>query len=402
MKKVIGALLATSLFASSAFAADISFSYTGSNYFTSSAGNLSYDSRTDCISLGISSDVAGAVVDFDTKDGGIVQDSYYGWMDFAIPTGSLQLTAGAFSSRLVNRVTTDAGKLKGEDFELYKPGVINGLAGADSDNLTEGKVAMVAAYTNKESLPGTLMVKFGLVNSKWNVDATSATTAKESGDVTDGDISLSAGFVGEAMFTMEDTVKLNLAVKSLQKKKLSLGLWASPLMVENLDLTVGGTFAMCNDYSKYNSANGTDVEWSNGATEFGVDLRARYKLNDAVSFTTMHNLSSYAFLPSGSDVEKNREYGDNTMILWNMFNVNYKMDDRITLGCTLNMVFDDLDSDHVFTGADITTSPYIAVKATEKVGVTTSLRVATTGLNPSIDGHESVNVTVPVIFSFNY
>ena len=85
-----------------------------------------------------------------------------------------------------------------------------------------------------------------------------------------------------------------------------------------------------------------------------------------------------------------------------MFNVNYKMDEKITLGCTLNMVFDNLDSNHSFTGADLTTSPYIAIKATEKATVTTSLRVATTGLRTSVDGNENVNVTIPVIFSFNY
>ena len=402
MKKIVAVAALASMLAGAAFSADISFSYKGSNYFSSSAGNLKYDSRTDCMSLGISTAVAGAVVDFDTENGAFKQDQYYGWMNFPIPTGNLELTAGVWYSRLVNRVNTDAGELDDEDFELYKPGVIKGLAGKDSDNLTEQNIAMVAAYTNKDSLPGTLLAKFGLVKSIYNPDATAANTAKESGEVTNGDPSLSAGFVGEVMFTVEDTIKLNLAVKNYTKKNLSLGLFVSPLMVENLDLTVGGTFAMCNDYSKYNSANGTDLEWSNGATEFAIDLRARYKLTDAVSFTTMHNLSSYAYLPSGSDVAKNREYGDNTLILWDMFNVNYKMNEKITLGCTLNMVFDNFDSNHSFTGADLTTSPYIAIKATEKATVTTSLRVATTGLRTSVDGNENVNVTIPVIFSFNY
>ena len=402
MKKIVAVAALASMLAGAAFSADISFSYRGGNYFSSSAGNLKYDSRTDCMSLGISTAVAGAVVDFDTENGAFKQEKYYGWMNFPIPTGNLELTAGVWYSRLVNRVITDMGELDDEDFELYKPGVIKGLAGKDSDNLTEKKIAMVAAYTNKDSLPGTLLAKFGLVKSTYNPDATSATTETGSGEVTDGDATLSAGFVGEVMFTVEDTVKLNLAVKNYTKKNLSLGLFVSPLMVENLDLTVGGTFAMCNDYSKYNSANGTDLEWSNGATEFALDLRARYKLTDAVSFTTMHNLSSYAYLPSGSDVAKNREYGDNTLILWDMFNVNYKMDDRITLGCTLNMVFDNFDSDHSFTGADLTTSPYIAIQATEKASITTSLRVATKGLRTSVDGNEDVNVTIPVIFSFNY
>lgn len=401
MKKIVGAVLVVGMLAGSAFAADISFSYTGSNYFKSSGGNIAMDERSDCMSVTLKNDTAGVTLDFDTDSDAktLKQDAYYGWMDFAIPTGNLEITAGVWNSRYVQRVNADAGDLDGEDFELYKPGVIGGLFGSDSDNLTKGNISMVAAYTNADSLPGTLLVKFGLVKSTWNPDATSATTATESGDVTDGDLSIAAGFVGEIAYRQADLININVAVKSYTKKNLSVGLWASPLMVENLDLTVGGTFAMVNDYSKENSADAKTSEWSDGGKEWGVDLRARYKLSDELSITTMHNFSSHA---NEGTAATNREYGDNTMILWDMLSVAYKFDPRMTIGCTLNAVFDNLDSDHVFTGADITTSPYLAINATERVSITTSLRCAVTGLNPKIDGHESLDVTVPVIFSFNY
>ncbi|MBR1721205.1 MAG: hypothetical protein IJ727_01770, partial [Treponema sp.] len=85
-----------------------------------------------------------------------------------------------------------------------------------------------------------------------------------------------------------------------------------------------------------------------------------------------------------------------------MINVNYKMDEKVSLGCTFNAVFDNLDSDHVFTGADLTTSPYVRIDATEKVAVTAVLRVDANGVNPSVAGHEDVVVTIPVIFAFNY
>ena len=387
MKKIVAAAAAALLLAGAAFAADISFSYTGSNYFKSSGGNLSYDSRSDCMSVTLSNATSGVCLDFDTSDGKtLTQDSYYGWLNLGIPTGNLEFTAGVWTSRYVNRVRTDAGDLDSEDFELYKPGVINGSVAKDSDNLTQGKISMVAAYTNDDALPGKLMVKLGLVKSTWNPDATAATTATGSGDVTDGDLSLASGFVGEVAYREENLINVNLAVKSHVKNNYSFALFVSPLNLEGIDLTVGGTLGMVKPW------NSTAKDWGNSGTEWGADLRARYQYSDNLSLTTMHNISSgYS---SSEDI--------NTMILWDMFNVNYKMDDQVTLGCTLNAVFDNLDSDHVFTGVDLATSPYCAIKASERVTVTASMRFAVSGLNPDIDGHESLDVTVPVIFAFNY
>ena len=74
MKKIAAAVLAAGLLAGTVTAADVSFSYKGSNYFgpagANGAGNKNagYLGRTDCLSIGIASDVAGVVVDFDTRD----------------------------------------------------------------------------------------------------------------------------------------------------------------------------------------------------------------------------------------------------------------------------------------------------------------------------------------------
>ena len=118
MKKIVAAAFEGLTLAGAAFA-EISFSYTGKNYFKSSAGNLDYDSRTDCMSLSISSKSAGAVVDFDTDAGKLVQDEYYGWMTFGLPAGNLQITAGSWNGRYADRVKSDAGDLDSSDFELY-------------------------------------------------------------------------------------------------------------------------------------------------------------------------------------------------------------------------------------------------------------------------------------------
>ena len=387
MKKIVAVASLASLLIGATFAADISFSYTGSNFFKSSGGNLAFSDRTDCMSVTLKNDTAGAVLDFDTDVDAktFKQDAYYGWMNFAIPTGNLEITAGCWESRYVQRVNTDAGKLKGADFEKYKPGVINGVIANDADNLTQKKISMVAAYTNADALPGKLLVKFGLVNSTYNPDADAATTAENSGDVTDGGLSIKAGFVGEIGYRQDDLINLNFAVKNYERKSFSLGLWASPLMVENLELTVGGAFGI------YKPWDTTPKDWNeNTGKEWGVDLRARYVLNEEISVTTMHNLSS------GYD----KTADNNQLNLWDMVSVAYKFDPRMTIGCTINAEFDNLDSDHTFTGADVTTSPYLVIRATERVSITSSLRCAVTGWNPKIDGHETFDVTVPVIFAF--
>ncbi len=379
-----------SLLAGAASAADISFSYTGSNYFKSSGGNLSFDDRTDCMSLEIKSETSGVVLDFDTTNGKtLAQDEYYGWMKFGLPAGELQLTAGVWKGRYVNRVNTDAGDLDEEDFELYKPGVINGAWGEDSDNLTEGKISMVAAYTNDDLLPGKLFAKFGLVKSAWDPTAASATTSTSDGDVTDSDPIFNAGFVGEAAYRQEGLVDVNFAVKSLVAKQTSYGIFVSPLMVENLEAMVGFTFAGKNDWNT--------TSWGKFNKEFAIDLRARYQFSDTFSMTTMHNISCFY----------DRDADDDGTVLWDMINANFKMAENLAIGCTANFTFDIAKSSlyrakNDYNGFALVTSPYLAIQATEKVAVTTAVRIEALGINPHKDGNESFDITVPVIFSFNY
>ena len=390
MKKIVGAVAVASLLAGAASAADISFSYTGSNYFKSSSGNLSFDDRTDCMSLEIKSETSGVVLDFDTTDGKtLARDEYYGWMKFGLPAGELQLTAGVWNGRYVNRVNTDAGDLDGEDFELYKPGVINGAWGEDSDNLTEGKISMVAAYTNDDLLPGKLFAKFGLVESTWDPTAASASTNTSDGDVTDSDPIFNAGFVGEAAYRQEGLVDVNFAVKSLVAKQTSYGIFVSPLMVENLEAMVGFTFAGKNAWNT--------TSWGKFNKEFAIDLRARYQFSDTFSMTTMHNISYFY----DSDAK------DDGTVLWDMINANFKMAENLAIGCTANFTFDIAKSSlyrakNDYNGFNLVTSPYLAIQATEKVAVTTAVRIEALGINPHKDGNESFDITVPVIFSFNY
>lgn len=392
MKKIIGAVLTGALLAGTASAADISFSYTASNYFKSSGGALSYSDRSDSMSLSISNETSGAVVDFDTKGATtIAQDSYYGWMTFGLPAGNLQITAGVWASRYLDRVTTDAGDLDGDDFELYKPGIINGAWGNDSDNLTEKNISMVLAYTNDDLLPGKLLAKFGLVKATWDPTAAAAASATNDKEATDADLAFNAGFVGELAYRQEKVINMNFAVKSLKAKQTSYGLFVSPLMFEKLEATAGVTFAGQNDW------NSTAKTWSKFHKEFAFDLRARYQFSDTFSMTTMHNISCFY----------DKTVGDNGTVLWDMINANFKMAENIAIGCSANFTFDVATSSkyrktYDYTGFDLITTPYVAIQATEKCSVTTAVRFAVEDINPHTDGSETFRITVPVIFSFNY
>ena len=74
MKKIMDAVRAAAMLADTVTIADVSFSYKNSNYFSPAStngvsnNNVGYLERTDCLTAGIASGVAGVVVDFDTRD----------------------------------------------------------------------------------------------------------------------------------------------------------------------------------------------------------------------------------------------------------------------------------------------------------------------------------------------
>ncbi|MDE5797628.1 MAG: hypothetical protein K2H73_01160, partial [Treponemataceae bacterium] len=388
--------LAAGLLTGIATAADIGFSYKGSNYFTSSSQNLKYEGgmRKDCLGVSLTTEAAGIVIDYDTDGGNIVPDEYYGWLNFGLPVGSLQVTAGAWKGRYVNRIRADQGDLDSQDFELFKPGVINGTTGEDSDNLTGGNLGLVAAWTLADKLPGALIVKLGLMSADkngknlkkalWNSDSDS--------------VAVRAGFTGELAYRQDGLFNVNFAVRTLLKNNYSFGLWFSPLMVDKLQLTVGGTVATVNAYDS------KAKKWGDNKTEWGVDLRVRYKVTDALSLTTMNNISSGTgtvfYGKDGKPISLLKDGKDgNQLVLWDMLNMTYAFADNLKAGLTLQSVSAGLDGDHEIRW-DVGVSPSLVIQATERVAVTTSVRAALEDIgNWTIT---SVKLTIPVIFSYNY
>lgn len=405
MKKIVAVASLATLLAGATFAADISFSYTGKNYFQANGNdNIAYDSasREDCMSFGLSNDYAGAIVDFDIISGALKLDQYYAWMNFAAI--STQFTAGVWTSRYVDRIKTDAGDLDNEDFELFKPGVLElkdkdgnkintKSIATDSDNLTKNLngdqvLAMAAAYTNNEVVPGALMLKFGFVKADWD---------KFSKNNSDGSYTRnnSYGFIGEAALRMDNLANINLAIKSYHVGQTSLGLFFSPLMIEKLQATVGLSLGI--DSWTLSERNGNDSDKT--GVEFAADFRLRYAVTDKFSFTTMHNISSYL---SGEEADgAGKKWADNKKAMWNMINVTYAFLDNMKFGLTLNHVISDFDTAYP-DASKIIVSPSVAIKATEKATVTIAARGTFDKIGLPGNHYSDFTFKVPVLFSFNY
>lgn len=479
MKKIVSAVTLASLLAGAAFA-DISFSYTGKNYFDSGANGgkgLGYDgdSRKDCIALSINQDNYGATLDVDVKtpiaddrgNGGMTIDEYYGWMTFK-PI-STTFTAGVWNSRYVDRVTTDKRGVDfdEQDFELFKPGVINvwnyrnaneegvmsqGKYGYnvafDSDNLTMGAVAMVAAYTNT-ALPGTLMVKLGLVDvSGKAADNTNGVLSaaklspegawQDNTNVLDPASKVWSGFVAEVAYRQENLFAANLAIRSYEVHTASVGLFFSPLMVDKLEATAGVTLGFNGAGYTKREWNDTEKKWVDGngrqqiyqdqgtlGFEWAVDLRLRYAFSDRLSVTTMHNFSSYLtnlatdakWAKPDTDTTK---WESNDFAMWNQFNVTYDFAENLTAGFTVQHLATDLDQSYVLHN-HIWVSPNLQIKVNDNAKFTVVTRAHFQNVGSSEDdasgnkvpcewGYDHRNdhsayqfaLTIPVIFSFNY
>lgn len=470
MKKIVSAVTLASLLAGAAFA-DISFSYTGKNYFDSGANSgagLGYDgdSRKDCIALSINQDNYGATLDVDVRtpigddrgNGGMKIDEYYGWMTFkAIST---TFTAGVWNSRYVDRVTTDKRGVDfdDQDFELFKPGVIDVRAyrgdnlthageynvAFDSDNLTKGALAMFAAYTNT-ALPGTLMVKLGLVDvSGKAADSTNGVLSaarlspegawQNNTNVLDPSVKVWSGFAGEVAYRQENLFAANLAIRSYEVHTASVAAFFSPLMVEKLEATAGVTLG-------FNGAGYTTNGWNTDGTkatkgrqqiyqdqgtlgfEWAVDLRLRYAFSDRLSVTTMHNFSSYltqlatdaAWANNRTDTTK---WESNDYALWNQFNITYDFAENLTAGFTVQHLATDLDESYVLHN-HIWVAPNLQIKVNDNAKFTIVTRAHFQNVGSSVDENKEVPcnqgydhrndhsaysfaLTVPVIFTFHY
>lgn len=326
MKKIVAAAAAGLILAGTAFA-DVSFSWKRTNIVGGTSKAFDSVERSDCLGLELSNDIAGVVFDWDIYENAskatskLELDSYYGWMTFGLPVGNLQVTSGKWNGRYSDRVKSDAGDLDGKYYEAYKLGVIDGVGAADSDNLTEGQMSTVLAYTLADTLPGTLLVKAGIVKCDY------------------GKYDSQSGFVAEVGYRQEGLINVDVSIKNPTDKATIIGAFVSPLMVENLRATVG--FTMGN---------------YDGDKEFAFDARARYAVTEKTAVTGMFNYSSIAKELTGTSDDVNK--------MWTMLSVNHVAGDNIRFLATLQNTVRDFDADN---GNNLTAfTPACEIQISEK------------------------------------
>lgn len=330
MKKIVAAAAAGLILAGTAFA-DVSFSWKRTNIVGGTSKALDSVTRSDCLGLELSNDIAGVVFDWDIEEGSsdtskLTLDSYYGWMTFGLPVGNLQVTSGKWNGRYSDRVKSDAGDLDGKYYEAYKLGVIGGVIASDSDNLTEGQMSTVLAYTLADTLPGTLLVKAGIVKCDY------------------GKYDSQSGFVAELGYRQEGLINVDVAIKNPSDKVTTIGAFVSPLMVENLRATVGFTMG--------------DID---GDKEFAFDARARYAITEKTAVTGMFNYSSIAKELRAS------ASGDDLNAMWTMISVNHVAGDNIRFLATLQNTVRDFDAGDGTHGKNLTAfTPACEIQISEK------------------------------------
>lgn len=348
MKKIVAAAAAGLILAGAAFA-DVSFSWKRTNIVGGTSKAFDSVERSDCLGLELSNDIAGVVFDWDIYENAskatskLELDSYYGWMTFGLPVGNLQVTSGKWSGRYSDRVKSDAGDLDGQYYEAYKLGVMDGVIASDSDNLTDGKMSTVLAYTLADTLPGTLLVKAGIRAGEY------------------GKFDSKSGFVAEVGYRQEGLINVDVAIKSPENKQTIIGAFVSPLMVENLRATVG--FTMGN---------------YDGDKEFAFDARARYAITEKTAVTGMFNYSSI----SKEIIKKvvNGYIGDDVNVMWTMISVNHVAGDNIRFLATLQNTVRDFDADN---GDNLTAfTPACEIQISEKALFTAAFDMRWDGKTP--------------------
>lgn len=347
MKKIVAAAAAGLILAGTAFA-DVSFSWKRTNIVGGTSKALDSVTRSDCLGLELSNDIAGVVFDWDIEEGSsdtskLALDSYYGWMTFGLPVGNLQVTSGKWNGRYSDRVKSDAGDLDGKYYEAYKLGVIDGVIASDSDNLTEGQMATAIAYTLADTLPGTLLVKAGIVKCDY------------------GKYDSQSGFVAELGYRQEGLINVDVAIKNPSDKVTTIGAFVSPLMVENLRATVG--FTMGN---------------YDGDKEFAFDARARYAITEKTAVTGMFNYSSISkeIIKKVADAYT----GDDVNEMWTMISVNHVAGDNIRFLATLQNTVRDFDADN---GNNLTAfTPACEIQISEKALFTAAFDMRWDGKTP--------------------
>ena len=448
MKKIVSVLSVAALTLSAVFAADVSLNYKMAGALYTETNKKTYagsparetgatqtrtfldlngykDKPTGDLAFTAKNDFAGFALTLNPQVGadytGFDVDTYYGWLNFS----NVQVTTGKWCSRYVNRLDMHSGNWEGNEFERYKPGVINGRAASDIDNLTsvnkerditkkvdyETRLATAVAYTLHKDEDNALMIKGVLVDNDWGstlrTDKDRAYDSASYSAVNGGDLGFFSGFAGEFAYKTA-SFDINVALKSMYRDELAFGAFFRTIG-ESSSMLFGLSAGL--DLSENKNAAGDKAD--HNYREFAFDFRAHFDLTDELCLTTMNNLSVYNKLKANG-----QKYEEMDSLLWNMVSLGYKASEKVFAQLTAETECkpftvhangdndgNELDGPFSKGGFKVTVTPGVVYSFNENATLTTGVALEWNdiGASPAYQDKRSGDTTtstvkIPVVF----
>ena len=368
MKKIISAFALAAMVATAAFAADPKVSVQArvkANLVTSYVDgddDLYKDSGValpgdDTFGAKYTDETAGAeillkgtlasVYSNGSEKGPVTIDDYYGWMKF----GALKVTAGEWEHRYISRVKDDLSSFGGICDLYYGPLAFNATKEGffetkyETDNITPWKTEFALDYSIGDAV----------ISASTGNDSASAYNAAE--------------FYGARVgYKIGKTANFDGTFSMRGKDKMAVGLFAEILAIENLSVVAGYSGYLDNDVTE-NSIN-------------AAEIRARYVM-DKLSFTSHNNFS----------------FGDESMILFDMLNVAYKLNEVVTPAIMVANTYVSGDNTSIVECDVITVRPGLTLSP--RKGATIDAGGKLEYFTPK-SGDGFTRVSVPVVFRVKF
>ena len=346
-------------------------------------------------------------------------NEYSAWMNFPIGPGTLTLRTGTWKDGYADgayRVKKDVDAQNGEgcDFERFKLGsILNG-----SQRLTF--VDSLNGDNNNKTIAGFADYGFN-VNDNVNLNILVGGVSNNLFDEVKYDettVTWNSAFSSRAQVKVKDVLNAELIYEISHAQGGSLfhtfGLYVMPQVLDALTLNVGGAAEVYG--GKHNpgkNADGTDKD-KGDYFDWGVDLRLRYQVMDPLSITFFTNVSGTS-LDAGRTIAKGvtgYKGGEGfatsckaKVAMWNNLSGRFKVNDLLT--ATLNVgLITPLSKGEKFK--DNSYAPewrvtpavqiYAASNASLWAGVAISGASWTTKTNNTETDHNCFAVEIPVIF----
>ena len=437
MKKILTTILAGTLVAGAAFAADASVKL---NYrarldafslLNADDGNGNKDNTrnwmnwngyggksSDNLDIQIKSDMFGARLTLATNvDGSSTPfaktKEFSGWMKFNVGPGTLQFDVGNWGDGYADgnyrvKKDHDAQSSEGIDFEKFKLGsILNGGKGIKFvDDLTSGNGEKALGGFASYAFDATETVNLKLTVGGVQADDFDVPPTEIDGS-TNTTTTWKSAFASRVQLKVKDMLNAELIYKLNHKTgedvTNTFGLYVMPQVLDALTLNIGGAVEL----------NGAD-----DCTDWGVDLRMRYQVMDPLSITFYTNVSGttndtgrkiaggivgsdgkQGLLKEGKDSDSSPYI---KVAMWNHLTGRYKVNDLLTATLNVGLItpLSKIDGDETSYGPEWRVTPGIQIFPEAEGKASLWAGVAISGA--SVEDASVIGVDIPVIFRIKW